>query len=329
MGKSNANNKIRYIARTTLVLGAIAFALAGCGTRGGENSVTAAPNANGYYKVGNPYQIDGAWYYPAIDWNYNKTGIASWYGPDFHGKYTANGERFDMNSLTGASPTLPMPSIVEVTNLDNGRSIQLRINDRGPFARNRILDISRRGAQLLGFKAAGTAHVRVRLLRQETLQAQLLAQRNGGTDIEAPMQLAAAQPVAAVSAQPLTPPPTAAGTPAAGADLTPAPRGATSRLSLIPQAEAATPKASSATTAAATGSKMYIQAGAFSRVENAERLKTQLAHFGTVNVDAVKVNGASVYRVRIGPIATTQEADRTLSKVIDSGVTQARLAFDW
>lgn len=298
-----------------MLLAALALALAGCGTRGGGHETVASPNANGFYKVGNPYQIDGAWYYPSIDWNYNKTGIASWYGPDFDGKYTANGERFDMNALTGASPTLPMPSIVEVTNLDNGRSIQLRVNDRGPYARNRILDVSRRAAQLLGFEAAGTAHVRVRLLRQETLQAQLLAQRNGGPEVEPPTQLATAQPVAPVSTQALTPPAASAD---ATAEAAPAPRGPTARLSLVAPAEAAT-----------AGSKLYIQAGAFSRLANAERLKAKLTRFGAVNIDAVRVNGASVYRVRIGPIATTQEADRTLGDVINSGVTQARLAFDW
>ncbi|MDE2165413.1 MAG: septal ring lytic transglycosylase RlpA family protein [Alphaproteobacteria bacterium] len=307
-----------------MLLGALALALAGCGTRSGGGQTVAAPNGNGFYKIGNPYQIEGMWYYPSVDWSYDKTGIASWYGPDFDGKYTANGERFDMNALTAASPTLPMPSIVEVTNLDNGRSIQLRINDRGPYARNRILDVSRRAAQMLGFETAGTAHVRVRLLRQETLQAELLAQRNGGPDVEPPTQVAAAEPVAAVSTQTLTspaaatatPPPTTATTAEAAPPVTP--RGPTARLSLIAPAEAAT-----------TGSKMYIQAGAFSRLENAERLKAKLTRFGAVNIDAARVNGASVYRVRIGPLATTQQADRTLSDVINSGVPQARLAFDW
>jgi peptidoglycan lytic transglycosylase len=307
-----------------LLLGALTLALAGCGTRSGGGQTVAAPNGNGFYKIGNPYQIEGMWYYPSVDWGYDKTGIASWYGPDFDGKYTANGERFDMNALTAASPTLPMPSIVEVTNLDNGRSIQLRINDRGPYARNRILDVSRRAAQMLGFETAGTAHVRVRLLRPETLQAELLAQRNGGPDVEPPTQVAAAEPVAAVSTQTLTspaaatapPPPTTATTAEAAPPVTP--RGPTARLSLIAPAEAAT-----------TGSKMYIQAGAFSRLENAERLKARLTRFGAVNIDAARVNGASVYRVRIGPLATTQQADRTLSDVINSGVPQARLAFDW
>lgn len=308
------------------MFGAVALVLAGCGSRGGGSASTnvVAPNDNGFYKVGQPYQIDGKWYYPGINWSYNETGIASWYGRDFNGKYTANGERYDMNTLTAAHRTLPMPSIVEVTNLDNGRSIQLRVNDRGPYARDRILDVSRRAAQLLGFENAGTAHVRVQLLQQQTLQAQLLAQRNGGPDVEAPTQLAAAEPVAAVNAQALTPP--------AGASTTttqPAPtsRAATSHLALVSPAEAATPK--TPTVAPTSNSKMYIQAGAFSRRDNAESLKAKLTQFGSVNIDAARVNGANVYRVRIGPIATTGEADRLLGDVVKSGVPQARLAFDW
>lgn len=315
-----------------MLLGALAFALAACGSHsgGGANNV-AAPNANGFYKIGQPYQIDGKWYYPAVNWSYQETGIASWYGSDFDGKYTANGEHYDMNALTAAHRTLPMPSIVEVTNLDNGRTIQLRVNDRGPYARDRILDVSRRAAQLLGFANAGTAHVRVQLLQQPTLQAELLAQRNGGPDVEAPTQLAAAAPIATVNAQTLAPPNgTTAPPPAADtstATQQPAPRTATSHLALVSPAEAATPKVPAAT--AATNSKMYVQAGAFSRRENAESLKAKLTQFGAVNIDTAKVNGANVYRVRIGPIATTGEADRVLGDVVKSGVPQARLAFDW
>lgn len=314
-----------------MLLGALAFALAACGSHGGGSANNiAAPNANGFYKIGQPYQIDGKWYYPAVNWSYNETGIASWYGPDFDGKYTANGERFDMNALTAAHRTLPMPSIVEVTNLDNGRSIQLRVNDRGPYARDRILDVSRRAAQMLGFENSGTAHVRVQLLQQPTLQAELLAQRNGGPDVEAPTQLAAAEPIATVNQQTLAPPDGAAApSPAANATIAAqptAPRAATSHLALVTRAEAATNRAPAV--APAAKSKMYIQAGAFSSRQNAETLKAKLTQFGTVKIDTAQVHGASVYRVRIGPIATTGEADRLLGDVVKS-VPQARLAFDW
>ena len=115
----------------------------------------------GRYKVGDPYKIDGVYYYPTVDYKYSETGVASWYGPKFDGKPTANGEVFDMNELSAAHRTLPMPSMVRVVNLDNGRSLVLRVNDRGPFARGRIIDVSRRAAQLLGFRYRGTARVKV------------------------------------------------------------------------------------------------------------------------------------------------------------------------
>ncbi len=112
-------------------------------------------------KVGNPYKIAGVWYHPKEDPTYDQTGYASWYGQDFHGKATANGETYNMNALTAAHKTLPMPSYVKVTNLANNRSIVLRVNDRGPFVGNRLIDVSRRGAQLLGFHKQGLTRVRI------------------------------------------------------------------------------------------------------------------------------------------------------------------------
>lgn len=122
----------------------------------------APPKSAGTYKVGNPYQIAGKWYYPSDDPHYQETGTASWYGPTFHGKSTANGEQFNENDVTAAHRTLPMPSYVEVTNLENGRKLVVRVNDRGPFAKDRIIDLSRRSAQLLGVEQAGTARVHVK-----------------------------------------------------------------------------------------------------------------------------------------------------------------------
>ena len=121
-----------------------------------------APKSAGTYKVGNPYQIAGKWYYPSDDPHYQETGTASWYGPTFHGKSTANGEQFNENDVTAAHRTLPMPSYVEVTNLENGRKLIVRVNDRGPFAKDRIIDLSRRSAQLLGVEQQGTARVHVK-----------------------------------------------------------------------------------------------------------------------------------------------------------------------
>src|SRR5690606_16715705 len=107
----------------------------------------------------------GVWYYPKEDWEYRETGIASWYGPGFHGRKTANGETYNQMDLTAAHPTLPMPVMVQVTNLENGRSIKVRVNDRGPFANGRIIDLSKRSAQLLGMEQKGTAKVLVEILK--------------------------------------------------------------------------------------------------------------------------------------------------------------------
>lgn len=132
-----------------------------------DGDATEAPGPLGTDKnpkIGKPYQIAGRWYTPHADPDYTEVGYASWYGPQFHGRDTANGEVFDMNQLTAAHRTLPLPSYVRVTNLSNGRSVVLRVNDRGPFAKERILDVSRRGAQILGFEQKGVQKVRVELV---------------------------------------------------------------------------------------------------------------------------------------------------------------------
>lgn len=113
-----------------------------------------------------PYAVDGVVYVPRAEAGYDAVGIASWYGPSFHGRQTANGEVFDMNALTAAHPTLPLGSRVRVTNLANGRSTILRINDRGPFVDRRLIDLSRRAAEILGFRRQGLASVRLEALSQ-------------------------------------------------------------------------------------------------------------------------------------------------------------------
>ncbi len=125
-------------------------------------------NYGGIYKIGKPYQIAGRWYYPKEDYNYSETGIASWYGEDFNGKRTANGERYNMNTLTAAHRTLPLPCIVKVTNLQNGRSVVVRVNDRGPYVKDRIIDLSKHGAQLLGYMGQGTTKVKVEIMEKES-----------------------------------------------------------------------------------------------------------------------------------------------------------------
>lgn len=122
----------------------------------------------GHFKVGNKYEVEGISYVPQNYEDFEETGMASWYGDDFHGKLTANGETYDMETLTAAHPTLPLPSMVKVTNLRNRKSVVVRVNDRGPFAKERIIDVSERAAEMLGFKGQGTTEVKIELLRSET-----------------------------------------------------------------------------------------------------------------------------------------------------------------
>ncbi len=134
-------------------------------------------HSSGSFKVGNPYKVGGVRYVPEETYNFTQTGIASWYGPNFHGKYTANGEIYNQNALTAAHKTLQIPAIVRVTNLENGRSIIVRVNDRGPFSRGRIIDMSRKGAELLQFHNQGTAKVKVQVLPHESRIAAQAAKR--------------------------------------------------------------------------------------------------------------------------------------------------------
>ncbi len=128
------------------------------------------PKGGGTYRVGAPYFVGGRMYVPQYDPHYKAVGLASWYGEDFHGRYTANGEVFDLDGITAAHPTMPLPSYARVTNLANGRSIIVRVNDRGPYAHNRLIDLSVRAAKLLDFYRRGTTMVRVEYVGPAPLQ---------------------------------------------------------------------------------------------------------------------------------------------------------------
>ena len=181
-----AASKPLKLFSTLCFAASLSITVTGCSGSGGKRVTTLSPKVVSYgqrvprgggrYKIGKPYQIAGKWYRPREDTTYDRVGIASWYGDMFHGRRTANGEVYDMDALTAAHPTLPLPVYARVTNLANGKSIVVRINDRGPYKRNRIIDLSRRSAQLLGVIAKGTAKVRVTYLGKAPL--------NGDTSYE-------------------------------------------------------------------------------------------------------------------------------------------------
>src|SRR5437660_11856297 len=158
------------------------------------------PKGGGTYRVGKPYTVAGRVYVPEEDTDYREDGLASWYGNDFHGRLTANGEVFDMASLTAAHPTLPMPSYARVTNRSNGKSLIVRVNDRGPYHGNRVIDVSNRAAELLEFKGNGVARVRVEYVARAPLEGsddrQLMATLRTGVPAPSPsmVRVASARP---------------------------------------------------------------------------------------------------------------------------------------
>jgi len=167
------------------------------------------PKGGGTYRVGKPYMVAGRVYVPEEDANYREEGLASWYGTDFHGRLTANGEVFDMDALTAAHPTLPMPCYARVTNLSNGKSLIVRVNDRGPYHGNRLIDVSNKAAELLEFKGNGVARVRVEYVARAPLEGsddrQLLATLRTGTPAPAPslVRVASARPFVPEGGRPI------------------------------------------------------------------------------------------------------------------------------
>jgi len=277
------------------------------------------PAAAGVYKIGEPYQIDNVWYYPREQPDYDETGIASWYGPTFYGKRTANGELYDGNSLTAAHKTLPMPVNVRVTNLDNGKSIVVRVNDRGPYARGRIIDLSRHAAELLDVVQTGTARVRVTYLARADLGpgkapapatppaiANALPAAPSGRVESAPLASVPGAAVAApVQARPLPVPVPSAPVQLASTE----PSGQVDRVPV--------PKTN----------RLYVQVGAFSNRANAQRLLNSLG--GGLTISTLQRGGQTLYRVRTGPLASVSEADAALSRINgQAGGEDARIVVD-
>lgn len=279
-------------------------------------TATAAPT----YKVGKPYKVAGVWYYPREDFDYDETGIASWYGPNFHGKLTANGEVFDQNEVSAAHKTLPMPSVVRVTNMENGRSLVVRINDRGPFVNGRVIDLSRRASQLLGFEGAGTARVRVQILSEES---RILA---GKVQADPNEPKVAAAPRESVTAETLPPMGSTEKPRPVLASAGPSP--STQRAALAAERAERELASQEVQQGAARSTALYVQAGSFSRHDNAIRLQARLSGVGKPTIQQVSVKGQTVYRVRFGPLANVDEADRLLDSVIASGQQDARVIVD-
>jgi rare lipoprotein A len=267
------------------------------------------------YKIGKPYEIQGVWYYPAENLNYTETGIASWYGPNFHGKYTANGEIFDQNLITAAHRTLPLPSVVKVTNLENGRTISMRVNDRGPFARNRIIDISRRGAQLLGFKEKGTAKVKVVILPDESRRIKIATLNNKNYKLNQPKILSSPREIIEEKVLPNF------------GDK----RQTTKKIGMVSafRPKLVISKLSEKIEQVPIGiTGIYIQTGTYSKLENALKMRDRVYNLGPTQISRYNVFGREVYRVRVGPLDNVPIADETLIKLNNVGVLDARIIVE-
>ena len=276
-------------------------------------TVVAAPR----YKIGDPYQVGGVWYYPERNLTYDKTGIASWYGDEFAGRLTANGEIFNPEMVTAAHKTLPMPSVVRVTNLDNGRSLVVRVNDRGPFVPGRIIDLSRESARLLGFKEAGIAKVRVQLLAEQSLRLEELAKKGKFPEVEGlpeeekPEFNAVGTSNVSFSATSTT-----------GRSTYNAEQGQ-SAIDLLNSS-----RVGEMIEVAPIETNIWVQIGAFHSQANATNVMNKVSSVGKGQISQIDVNGQLLHRVRIGPETSVETADTLLNGVFDLGFSGARIVVD-
>jgi len=325
-------------AQALLRLGIVLATAASVAACGSSSSRHVAQSQTGAYKIGPPYKVDGVWYTPQEEFNHVETGVASWYGPGFHGKSTANGERYDQSERTAAHRTLQMPAIVRVTNLDNGRSTVVRINDRGPFARSRVIDLSRQAADELDIVRMGTAHVRIDQMSAESQAVKEVALNGGGpseqmtavaqvssgrrTAQPAPTQAVAYAPPPSPPA-PQQPPPQQQPTPAVWQPSSPPPEAVP--VSSRGVAGGATVSSLVAGNPLHPAGGFYVQTGAFSTPENAERQRDAVSSYGVSEVSQGSASGREVYRVRLGPYTTPDAAGIVADRLKRSGYGDARV----
>lgn len=334
-----------------------------CACQGGGGGPSPKPPYAGI-KIGRPYQVYGIWYEPKYNAHYDETGVASWYGPGFHGGRTASGERFDQDALTAAHKTLPLPSIVRVTNLDNGLTTLVTVNDRGPFSHGRIIDLSRASATKLGVIRTGTARVRVQFLEKETREyvtnlgageqyAQMVLKNVNPTEA-AEREEAGARPSLHVEgrmfAQDATPggaqnflPPSApqpqqhpipGGLPVALSDDDDkddsdefSMANDTHERKAAPPRSVKTPPQPAAQSpfVSPANTGFFIKVGTFSVQQNAYDLIDRLTDADAPQAMEVIINGKKYYRVMVGPYNSQDAAKNMLSKLTSLGISDAKI----
>ncbi len=254
------------------------------------------------YKIGKKYNVGGKYYYPKKDLYYNKTGIASWYGPKFHGKLTANGEIYNQYALTAAHKTLPLPSAVKVTNLINNKSIVLRINDRGPFVNDRIIDLSSKAADILEIKRKGTGLVRVQILKQKSLHLEKLARQGFFPEI---------------------------------ADLKETelpnitiPNKVTVNIKDTKNQKNVTKKINYNLKNLNKEYNIYIKLASFSSNKNAEIMKKKVSYIDKVKIYKIYKMNKTLYQVKAGPFTSVEKVDHVYSLLLQKGMQGAKIIIE-
>jgi rare lipoprotein A len=270
---------VAYFRALTLVLFVV---LAGCAT---PRAPQPLGGGDPHYKVGAPYKVNGRWYHPKEESQYEAVGTASWYGEEFHGRRTANGEVFDKERLSAAHTTLPMPSLVEVKNLENGRTVVVRVNDRGPFVGDRLIDMSRAAAEVLDFREKGLAKVRVRYLGRADLYAK-------------------AEPGRQYSARMRRPEP----------EKRAAKRPAADKMASLIETALAAPR-----------EEFWIAVGAFDDLNALEAARIALPPSGETRIVSALGGETVRYELQIGPEFDAESADARLAALREAGYPEARI----
>ena len=271
----------------------------------------------GIYKIGNPYVVEGKRYYPKKNMNYDEKGIASWYGPKFHGKLTANGEVFNQYKLTAAHKTLPIPSAVKVTNLKNNKSLIVRINDRGPFVNDRIIDLSYQSAKKLNLLKSGTGYVRVQILRSESILLEKLAKKGQFPEIDE-ITKKTTPPINQISYSNVS-------------------IKKIGQNNLSNDSEKIYKKNKKETQIEEVQKrvqvlkingkkyKIWIQIASFSNQKSAKILMTKFKSIQKINIKKANISGKSFYRVRVGPFNKIDETKEIYNFLINSGMEGTKI----
>ena len=254
------------------------------------------------YKIGKKYSIKNKYYFPKKNLYYDKTGIASWYGPKFHGKLTANGEIYNQNALTAAHKTLPLPSAVRVTNLKNNKSVILRINDRGPFVNDRIIDLSSRAADILDLKKKGTGLVRVTILKEKSIMLENLAKKGSFPEISK--------------------------LPKSEVPKVNVPKITTVKIEGSKKRKKIKKEINYDLQNLKKEYSIYIKLASFSSLESAKKMKEKLSYLKKVKIYKINSGNKTLFQVKAGPFLNVEKVDGIHALLLEKGMQGAKIIIE-